>query len=79
MKVAVSHVLVPAMKNPAVALGMPGRADFWDAAVLPGRYPYAGLPHAGQSATLEDPHVVARSSWIVHASTARRWMARTTR
>ena len=83
MKVAVSHVLDPAVKNSAVALGVPGRAGPWDATVSPDRY---GRPHAGLSrgaprlgsATLKNPRVVGRSPWIVHTSTARRWMARTT-
>jgi hypothetical protein len=29
--------------------------------------------------TLEDPHVVELSSWIVHTSPALRWIVRTTR
>ena len=39
MKFAVCHVLVPAVKNPAEALGVPGRVDYReDAAVSPDRY-----------------------------------------
>ena len=38
MKFAVCLVMVPAVKNLAEALAVPGRAGFWDAAVSPDRY-----------------------------------------